>query len=302
MRSLHVVLLLGIFAATAFMIFSTAVNEPPAEEVKVFFQKVQSGDVRQILREFGDNTCHCAPKAGYIAYLQYEPNEDPTLAFMLGQKFQLGEITTKKLPYNGTKYIFPWDKPEDYAAFVRVSFEPDQAPYFLPLDTAYGVAIPQKELESFIADPQKNWWKALTVRLRTTLEPGLIKQPDPNAPLSEDDQKVAEMIKSGDLPKEWAAYMHPADPGPIESANGKVPISQFAASLPRLKSMLFGMKVVRRGAIQPWKIRKLAYDDPVLYVGSKEVPLKWTGPSQIETKKINAPEPPEDRAHRNETP
>ncbi len=276
MRSFQVLLLLGIFLISAFAIFSTQAGEDPRDEARKFLSKIQSGDFDSALREFGDNTCHCAPRGGYIAYLQYEAAQEPNLAFLKGQSFKFGPMRVKRLPYNKEKYILPWDKPEDVAVYVPLEFDdPARSPYFLPLDMAYGYNMPESEFNKFLLNPEPDWWKGFSLRLRSSLLPGVIKPADTRKPESEADIISTRNI----LPAELTRYLHPADAAAVTSSLGQtIPAAAAGSKLPRLKSILIGLKIVRRGTISRWAVKKLAIDEPALLVDGKEIQLSRQAP------------------------
>lgn len=271
MRSFHVLLLGIIFVFAVVLMFGSAAEDKPAEEAVKFLTKVSQNDTEGALREFGDNTCHCAPKGGYAAYLNgYSVAQEPNITFLLGKQFSLGTPKTKPLPSNGAPYMLPWDKPEDAVVYVPIEFKDAQSrPYFLPIDSAFGYEISEADLRKFEADP-KDWMKAMTLRTRSSVEPGLVEPRDPKAPET-DMEKAA---KDGTLPKELVRYIQPADAGSVKLADGKVvPMSHFADSLPRLKSCEVGLKVVRRGTFKRWAIKKLGVVNCVLVSDGKEIPI-----------------------------
>lgn len=271
MRAPQLLLLIPIFVFVLYFLYDTKRSEPPTDAARAFLQTLSAGDVEGALREFGDNTCHCAPEGGYISYLQYESGYDPNLAFLLGRNFSLGEMRTEPLPYNGEKYAFPWEKPEDALVYVPLQFAEDQRPYFLPLDMAYGYEMTAEQVNAFDANPANGWKRGFTLRLRNTLDAGGIKQRDSKAPKTEMERLAAE----GTLPKEYLKYLHPNDAAPVKDGIQTKPASAFASSLPRLKSITIGMKVVRRGIFSRWAVKKAGFDKPVIVAANgKEITLE----------------------------
>jgi hypothetical protein len=250
------------------MIFSSEAGEKPQTEALTFLNKVSRNDQAGALKEFGDNTCHCAPKGGYEAYLHgYEVAQEPNITFLMGKPLVFGtQPRVKFLPENGTPYVFPWDKPEDAVVYMPVEFaNPSDRPYFLPLDSAFGFQITENQLEKFKSDRQ-DWTKALTLRLRSSLQSDTVRPRDPKAPPTE----LEKAAKDGLLPAEMAKYIHPADAGTVKMATGEVvPMQQLKDSLPRLKSCEVGMKIVRRGSFRRWA-KKLGVVNCVLVSGNKE--------------------------------
>jgi hypothetical protein len=272
-RSLPALLFILILGTGVLFAFWTGASADPADTGRQFLKFVQDNDYRAALMQFGDNSCHCAPKGGYVAYLRYDMANDPSLAFLFGQKFDVGPAVVKKLPLDGEKYMMPWEKPEDTVVFLPITF-PDQAsrPYFVPLDMAFGLDTTEADLKAFVSSPEKDWARAFTLRLRPRLTADVIeKHPLPHQqPQSEEERKLAESLLPADLLK----YQHPGEAGSIKLASGQAaPASQFAPQLPRLKSLLVGFKIVRAGVWHRWLIHKLGVAQPVIVAGDKEIKL-----------------------------
>ncbi len=271
MRSIQVLILVPIILFVFIAMFVTKSDEAPTEEAVVILQKLRSGNLVEAVAEFGDNTCHCAPEGGYISYVQYESGHDPNLAFLVGQKFDIGTPRMEALPYNGEKYFFPWDKPEDTIVYVPITFAASNRPLFLPQDMAFGYEMTEKQLQQFINDPTEHWMRSFTTRLRPTLSTGLVKPRDPKAKKTE-MEKAAEQ---GLLPAEFSKYLIPKDAAPVKTASGKTePAAAFTAQLPRLQSIVIALKIVRRGSLARWAVRKVGIEKPVLVSAGKQFELK----------------------------
>lgn len=219
-------------------------EQGPDEDTHVFFAKLQSGDLNEIVRCFGDNTCNCPPKGGYVSYIRYESGQEPNLAFLVGTKFDRGAWHTSQVSEE-TTYFWPWDQPETYYVDVPLSFDQDKV-YFLPLDMAFGKSMSQSDLEKFAKHPEADSYKGFSLRLRPTIAPGLVGKPP------------AELIKEmGDLPLN---YLFPTDAASVTDKSGKVLSASVAElELPYLKQALLRLKVVRRGSLRSWKIAKFRF-------------------------------------------
>ena len=271
MRSPQLLLLIPIFGFVLYFLYDTKAHEPPTEAAAQFLQTLQQGDVESALREFGDNTCHCAPEGGYISYLQLESGYDPNLSFLLGKQFKLGRMKSEPLPYNGEKYMMPWDKPEDQLVYVPIEFAQTDRPYFLPMDSAYGYEMADADLKAFEKDPSKRWRRGFTLRLRSSLQPGVIHERDSKAKKTEAERMAAD----GLLPKEYLKYLHPKDAAGVKTGDKVQPASAMADGLPKLKAITIGMKVVRRGLLSRWAVKKAGFSDPVLVMpDGKQIFLK----------------------------
>lgn len=243
----------------------------PAKEARIFLSYVRGNNYGSAVREFGDNTCHCAPEGGYGAFLRYDQAHDPNLAFLMGTNFTMAEPTVKKLPYNGEKYMMPWDKPEDTAVFVPITFpDPSQRPFFLPLDMAFGHQMSEDDVKSFVADPSLNWRRGFTLRLREKLKGTAMTPPGAPKPPPPESDAALEQI----LPKGAARYMTPADASSVVLKDGRVVAAdQFKDQLPRLKSITVGLKIVRAGWWRRWAIKKVGVQDIVVTSNGKDFEL-----------------------------
>jgi hypothetical protein len=276
MRGPQGLLMLMLCLATFGAVLFSMTGGTPAQEAQHFLLLVRNNDYQSALREFGDNTCHCAPEGGYGAFLRYDQGHDPNLAFLMGTNFNFGQATVIQLPYNGEKYLMPWDKPEDTLVHVPVTF-PDQKsePFFIPLEMAFGHKTHENDLKSFAGDPTKDWIRAFTIRLRAKLKGAQITAPPGAAPaeLAAPDALMREI-----MPKDAARYSKPADAGTVMLADGRiVSADSIQDQLPRLKSVVVDLKIVRRGFVHRWTVKKVGLEDIVVTSNGKEFQLKEPG-------------------------
>lgn len=270
------ILLGGILLMTIVILITTVGSEPCTEEASIFLNKMMEGDRPAVLTQFGDNTCHCQPRGGYSAFLKFESGENDNLAFLYEHKFKVGAMTAKEVPtvekFQGSS--LPWEKPESNEVDVQLSFDKkDYSPYFLPLDMAYGYPIKEADLDKFCLDPSIEFFKSTALRLRPSLEKGLVP-PAPTDP-NRKPEFMADYYKTM-LPPEACKYLKPTDAADVITADGKpAPAAQFADKLPRLKAGVLRLVVVRRGKMQRWAIKKGTFIDPVFTLADgKELALK----------------------------
>jgi hypothetical protein len=276
MRHLYMLLMLAIFIACCAFVFMSQAAADPCDEARQIFAKIRAGDVRAAVKEFGDNSCHCAPLGGYIAYLEYSSGQDPQLAFALSQPFAVSSFTAKKLPGSLSRASTSfWDKPEDALVTCRMTFEhPQRRPYFLPLEMSYGYKMKLAELQAFCADPARGWMPGFTVRLRPTLEPGLVGLSDPKTRVGIASELVdMEAL----LPARVTRYRRPRDAAGVIMPSGEVvPAARFAEQLPRLQAVTVQLKIVRRNSWQRWTVKKVGMVEPVVLCGKQEITLLET--------------------------
>ncbi len=283
-------ILLAIISASTWI--SSLVFADPKDEAITFLTDIKSGKLAKTVKHFGGNACRCPAKGGWGSYLIYQSGQEPNLAFMTGHDFEIGKPTSTKME-NTKTYLVPWERPEDSAVDVPISFDAKQyAPVFLPLPMAYGKKMTEEEFDKFLQDPDKDSWKGLTLRFRPSIKPGSIAPPTEPLPpeaatefealqknggkqndaeKTPPDESTDDAIKQA-LGSEAAEYLHPKEAGPVVRADGSViPWQEIEAKLPRLKNTVLRLHVVRRGQIKDWTIYHFGLMDPVLIEDGKEL-------------------------------
>jgi len=268
----------------------------PKDEAMSFLKDVRSGNLAKSVQHFGGNACHCPAKGGWGAYLIYASGQEPNLAFVMGHPVEFGQ--PKDTPMKNVKTtLLPWEKPEDAAIDVPITFDPAKyAPLFLPLRMAYGYPMKIAEFEDFLKDPDNDSGRGLTLRLRPDIKPGSIaaaSQSISAETASEFPALNKERKDNADKPATTNAttdaaiadikitlgigateYLIPKDAGDVLLADGSVmPPYQVAQRLPRLKSAILRLHVVRRGKLKDWTIYHFGLMHPILMEGNREIPL-----------------------------
>lgn len=274
----------------------------PKVEGVAFLDDVRKGNLAKTVKHFGGNVCHCPAKGGWGSYLIYASGQEPNLAFMEGHPFTMGVATVTHLK-NERLALLPWQKPEDVAFDVPITFDPTEyAPYFLPLPMAYGDQMNIAELNEFLKDPDKDAWKGFTLRFRPNIMPGAVAPPNQEVPLDEfqamqkkndtksgapldgkpapslgdklDNPSTEDAVKEA-LGARAAHYLKPHDAGAVVDEKGNViPSEQVQKMLPRLKTAIMRLHVVRRGNVNDWTIYHFGLMYPVLVTpDGKEIHL-----------------------------
>lgn len=285
MLFLRNILLGGIFIATVVILLTTMGSEPNTDEAQLFLNKLKEADISGLTIQFGDNTCHCQPRGGYAAYLKYQSGESENIAYLLGHKFMIGTMQSREVPTieKVKGGYMAWEAPQSTEVDVPVSFDQSQySPYFLPKDMAYGYKMKEADLLKFCEDPTPaadaekplEFFRDITLRLRPSLEKGLV--PPPAAPDAKRKPEYMSDFYMQLLSGDEAKYLRPADAGNVEKEDGKlVPAADYAQKLPRLKSGVLRIYVVRRGKMQRWSVKKMRLKDPVFALSNgKELALK----------------------------
>jgi len=306
MRFILPIFFVGIFVLVAFTALKIGPDEDtPVKYAKRFINSVQDGDYRHAVGSFGGNICRCPADLGWVSYLIYGSAEEPNLAFMMGKRFIHTQTTFKKLdvPVDKSKQT-PFEKPQDFEVDVPISFEPSiYTPYFLPLDMAFGLPMKSTDFEAFLADPDKDSWKGLTLRMRPSLAAGTVAIPaDAKAHIDtyirdkkrkeKEEREYREKINGGStgdtavkeegLTEEEKArqlarsavaeatdekYVMPKDAAAVLKDDGTpVPVADIESRLPRLTSAVLKLHMVRRDPTQPFTVFHFVVSDPVLSV------------------------------------
>lgn len=296
-RLLYPLFFICLLVISAYTWMTNFVLLDPKDEAVSFVKDVRDGSLAKTVKHFGGNACHCPAKGGWGSYLIYISGQEPNLAFMQGHPFQMGEAKDTPM-HNRHSTLLPWEKPEDAAVDIPVTFDPAKyAPLFLPLQMAYGYPMKVDEFEQFLQDPDKESGRGLTLRLRPSIQPGSIAPPKQELSLEalaefEDlrkqksaaekkkyDELTSDLVKT--LGPEATKYLVPKDASPVLLADGKVmPPDEVAQKLPRLKSAVLRLHVVRRGKLKEWTIYHFGLMNPVLTEGDREIALKNDRPSE----------------------
>ncbi|CAN5214719.1 hypothetical protein BH11CYA1_BH11CYA1_17790 [soil metagenome] len=270
--------LIGCFLIVLFQAFGADQPSDPRRHASLFVKHIQENDFAKVVEGFGGNVCRCPAKLGWVSYLIYGSGEEPNLACLMGHSFETAAPEVKAMK-SDTKNYSMLDKPEDYQVTIPLTFN-SYRPLFLPLDMAYGYDMTAEQFEKFLADPDADSWKGLTLRMRPSLKTGTVDQPEASKNLvnrQRAEQERAELKRSNqtkrpdqsaleaELLGEAARYNMPKDAGAVKQLDGTT-LSKEAvvARLPRLKSARLRLHMVRRDPRQPFTVFHFVISDPVL--------------------------------------
>jgi hypothetical protein len=296
MRVILPLFLIGCFLIVLFQAFRGDQPSDPSRHASLFVKHVQANDYAKVVNAFGGNVCRCPAKLGWVSYLIYGSGEEPNLACLMGRDFETGPLEVKAMK-SETKSVSILDKPEDFEVSIPLRFN-QYRPLFLPLDMAYGYDMSTEQFEQFLADPDHEAYKGLTLRMRPSLDKGTVDQPEASKNLVNRQKTAAPSQSRADQPDktdrpdqsalekelfgEAARYNTPKDAGAVNLADGtKLSKEAIAARLPRLKSARLRLHMVRRDQRQPFTVFHFVIADPVLVVAAdsndkqeKEIVLK----------------------------
>ena len=279
MRVIVPLFLIGCFLIVLFQAFRSDQPSDPSRHALSFVKQVQNNDYGKVVEAFGGNVCRCPAKLGWVSYLIYSSGEEPNLACLMGRDFETGPLEVKAMK-SDTKNFSVLDRPEDFEVSIPLRFN-QYRPLFLPLDMAYGYDMSSEQFEQFLANPDHETYKGLTLRMRPSLDKGTVEQPEAATRLANRQKAAAKRNQTidhqaqGDRPDQAqlekelfgdaARYNTPKDAGAVKLADGTMLSKEaIAARLPRLKSARLRLHMVRRDQRQPFTVFHFVIADPVL--------------------------------------
>ncbi|HEY9868900.1 MAG TPA: hypothetical protein V6D08_07020, partial [Candidatus Obscuribacterales bacterium] len=244
MRLIYAAFMLGCLALITYVSAASWISSSPAPAAMSFLRTIRQGAVAEAAEMFGDNSCRCPPRGGWIALLKYEYGEEPSLAFLVGHPFEIGRPRIMPVKDN-TPYVLPWEVPESAFVDVPLSFDAGSySPLFLPLKLAYGQDMTLGQFQEALQDLRKDDWKGFSLRLRPSLAAGVVPPPPAvaehkgPAPDKTGDDK-AEASRTAELAKELfgaqaAQFLTPRDAASVTlPGGGRLSAEQVESRLPR---------------------------------------------------------------------
>jgi hypothetical protein len=278
-------------AALAFISWGgTLQTITPQKEAYDFLKDVRQGNLSRTVKHFGGNTCRCPAKGGWGSYLVFASGQEANLAALVGHPFNIGVASVTYIKGDQkSAFLLPWEKAEDTIVEVPIDFDlHEYAPYFLPIPLAYGKDMSYSDLLSFVNDPVTDAWKGFSLRLRPALQPGAIK-PDEKTISSESRMEFRALQELFDGSSKAASkdrlerpkvdqdyikkalgenapeFITPKDCGNVLKDGKVLPIDFVASVLPRLRSTVLKLHVVRTGQIDQWTIFHFAFTHTVVF-------------------------------------
>lgn len=279
---LAAIVLLGISIGT-WWLYDTTRKSDPTVRVQAFLTQLQAGHLQEAKEFFGGGPCPCRVPGGWLSYLIYKSGQEPNLAFLAGRQFSLDrcrvgpETRDSKSP---SKRYLELDVP--------ITFSADDRPYFLPLKMAFGSTIGEQELTSFSCQPETDWWKGFSLRLRPSLGKGAI-DPPATARLDAKSLNTIESELGGTeqliqlLGSDVVECLSPADAGTVTTRDGSsLTDRQIEAKLPRLSRVTMHFYMTRQEPSPVWFISNCKPFDPIIESGAgKSLALKMNAESAM---------------------
>ena len=236
-----------------------------------FVQHLQRNDVdgaKRILENSGYRYRH---PAGDDVYFVYESGYDPNLAFLIGRRYVIGTPTSRQQRsdwylLDGTIY-----------ASVAVPLRFEYRPWVLPAPTAFGRPIDFSTFMNFVAAPAANP-DLLSLRIRPSLEPGLIQPPKPRfvappPPVMPGGRAAVSQAAGVDTYGALTGSL-PVDPAPVVLPSGEaLSAAQMGRLLPRLGGITLNFSLIRWGRFSAWKIVRWNFTDAILLTEKGETTI-----------------------------
>ncbi len=249
----------------------TVAAEPESAAIE-FVQHLQRNDLdgaKRILENSGYRYRH---PGGDDVYFVYESGYDPNLAFLIGRRYVIGTPAGRQQRsdwylLDGTIYA---------TVAVPLRFE-TYRPWVLPAPTAFGRPTDFSTFMNFVVAPAANP-ELLSLRIRPSLEPGLIQPPKPRfvapPPPVVPGGRAAVPQPAGVDTYGALTGSRPVDPAPVVLPSGE-PLSaaQMGRLLPRLGGITLNLSLIRWGRFSAWKIVRWNFTDAVLLTEKGEITI-----------------------------
>ena len=248
-----------------------AAAEPEALVVR-FLEHLQRNDMPGAKRLLENSGYRYRHPGGDDIYFVYESGYDPNLAFLIGRRYVIGSPAARQQRsdwyfLDGTIYA---------TVTVPLRFE-TYRPWVLPAPTAFGRAIDFNAFMNFVAAPAAHP-ELLSLRIRPSLEPGLIQPPKPRfvAPPPPVSPGAVALVPQATGFDTYGALTgsRPVDPAPIVLPSGDaLTTAQMARLLPRLSGATLDFSLIRWGRFSPWRIVRWDFTGAILHTDKEEVSL-----------------------------
>jgi len=236
-----------------------------------FLRHLQRGELERAKRLLDDSGSRYRHQGGDDIYFVYESGYEPNLAFLVSHPFVLGAPSVKE--QRSDWYFLDGTIYANVALPLR--FESYQ-PWILPAGLAFGRAMEFNDFINFVVFPG-NQTEHLSLRIRPSLEPGLIKPPKPQfvaaPPPAAAPGGSAVAARSAPLAGYGSLFgSRPVDPGPVVLPSGeKLNTAQIARFLPRLSAVTLNLALIRGGRFASWGVMRWNFTSATLITEKGEV-------------------------------
>jgi hypothetical protein len=201
----------------------------------------------------------------------YESGYDPNFAFLVGHPFIVGTPSARQ--QRSDWYLIDGTIYADVTIPLR--FE-SYRPWVLPAPIAFGRGMDFISFMNLVSTPASNP-ERLTLRIRPSLEPKLIKPPTPQfvapplPPVRPDARSVAPQV--GGVGGYGSLFgSRPVDPAPVVLPSGEaLTAAQLGRLLPRLGGITLHLSLIRWGRFSSWSVVRWNFANAVLLTEKGEV-------------------------------
>lgn len=258
--------LLFIFLGIVWYLFDNYKKTDPIMVSQEFLAKIAQGDIQKAKTFFGGR-CPCTISGGWISYLIYKSGQEPNLAFLEGAHFSTGHIC--KGPEIPDSHDLQRKK---CLVTIPLTFSGNDRLFFLPVKMAFGNTMEKSELLQFSDNPEKDWQKGFTLRLRPSISKGVIdhgvaaETKNANSSLASTYEKHSQDLVRL-LGDEIAIFFTPADAGAV-IRDDKTLLQQQEVEqiLPRVYKVNVNLLLVQKNNTPYWSITQHKITGPILQI------------------------------------
>ena len=238
-----------------------------------FVQHVQHGSIENAKRLLEGSGYRYRHQGGDDIYFVYESGYDPNLAFLAGRPFVIGTSSVRE--QRSDWYLIDGTIYADVAFPLR--FESYQ-PWVLPAPIAFGRPMDFIAFIRFATAPAAHG-ERLSLRIRPSLEAGLIRPPRPQfvtppPPVAPPGAQAVtpNMERLGTYGTLFGS--RPVDPAPVALPSGEhLTTAQMSRLLPRLGEITLNLSLIRRGRLSSWSIVRWNFASAVLITEKGEITM-----------------------------
>jgi len=235
-----------------------------------FLKRLQSGDVASAKRLLEGDKWRAKPSGGDDVYFAYESGQEPNFAFLIGRPFEIGPLSIRE----GRSDWYLLDGTVYTTVTAPLRFRADRyRPFLLPPPLAFGRAMAFVAFVGFTVAPEREH-DAFTLRLRPSVEPGLIQPPGPRVAPPPPPPGPPGARPAGAVPSIGTTLGLPVarDPGSVVLPTGeRLSPEQLTAFLPRLAAITLELQVTRRGRLAAWEISLFHFTSATIVTEKGEV-------------------------------
>lgn len=248
----------------------------PEQTASEFVKQIQEGAIDKAKRLLENSGYRYRHPGGDDIYFAYETGYDPNFAFLIGKPFIIGTAAVRE--QRSDWYLIDGTIYADVMLPLR--FE-SYRPWVLPAPMAFGRRMEFIDFVNYAAAPAPHV-EHLSLRIRPSLEPGLIKEPKPR--FSAPPPPVAPSGTRAVMPQvdTYGSLLGslPVDPAPVVLPSGeRLTAAQMSRFLPRLSGITLTISLIRWGRLSSWRVVRWNFDGATVITEKGEISM-GSGPSK----------------------